>query len=230
MTFYYLALFAVQLGIVIWAVRVWTQRSLMSALAIGVMSAIMAYSIGLTAVGAWLGPGEPLLSLSRPRYFLGWMQTPLTLWLILALGAEVGLALFQRAWLVRLGWGLIGLYTLNTMFISLNAPDLQAVCDGDILRYYPLSSNSQPCDAEAIQTGASGLPSPGMIQLSGHVIIIAICALIAAHCVSVCALLAGLMMPVMAMLFGITDYYYIATCAAMTMQQLAFLTCTQLYS
>jgi len=35
------------------------------------------------------------------------MQTPLTLWLLLALAAEVGLALFQRAWLVRLGCALI---------------------------------------------------------------------------------------------------------------------------
>lgn len=149
--------------LVIWFIHSWRaspKPEIRCAAAIAmVVSLGLVYDNGLVAIGAAIGQGELLQSLSMPRYYMHALFTPMMIFAMLQICAAAGFEFAQKPTL-RWGAGILAVVLIPVgIYEDLVGLKLFPACYEGTVRYASRPYENQLCDATAVfEPVASGGP------------------------------------------------------------------------
>ena len=123
----------------------------------------LTFDNGMIAFGANIGPGDLLLSLSKPRFYMHAAFTPFLMFVawMLAERAELGFTqnrvLYFAMWTLVLGMSAWGIYVDLA-----GGLELQVACLGDTLRYTSSAPPPQFCSPDQVSLPGHGPPIPSI--------------------------------------------------------------------
>jgi hypothetical protein len=126
-------------------------------------SLALTFDNGMIAYGANIGPGELLLTLSKPRFYMHAAFTPFLMFVAWLLAERAGLAFTRNRALYFATWALVlGMSALGIYVDLAGGLELQVACLGDTLRYTSSAPPQQFCSPDQVSLPGHGPPIPSI--------------------------------------------------------------------
>ena len=157
---YALAHFAIATSLVVLLVK---RGYVTGAIFVAFTSFALTFDNGMIAYGANIGPGDLLISLSKPRFFMHAAFTPFLIFVAWTLADRAGLeftrkrSLYLAMWALTLGMAAWGIYVDLAGGLQ-----LQVACLGDTLRYTTSAPPPQFCSPDQVSLPGHGPPIPSI--------------------------------------------------------------------
>jgi len=133
------------------------------AIFVGFTSLALTFDNGMIAYGANIGPGELLLTLSKPRFYMHAAFTPFLMFVAWILAERAGVAFTRNRVLYVAIWALVlGMSALGIYVDLAGGLDLQVACLGDTLRYTSSAPPQQFCSPDQVSLPGHGPPIPSI--------------------------------------------------------------------
>jgi hypothetical protein len=159
-TGYALAHFAIAMSLVVLLIK---RGYVPGAIFVAFTSFALTFDNGMIAWGAKIGPGDLLLSMSLPRFYMHAAFTPFLMFVAWMIAERAGLAFTRRRslyfamWLLVLGMSAWGIYADLA-----GGLELQVACLGDTLRYTTSAPPPQFCSPDQVSLPSHGPPIPSI--------------------------------------------------------------------
>jgi len=136
------------------------------AIFVAFISFSLTFDNGMIAYGADIGPGELLISLSKPRFYLHAAFTPFLMLVAWLLAERAGLAFTRKRALYFAIWALVlGMSALGIYVDLAGGLELQVACLGDTLRYTASAPPQQFCSPDQVSLPSHGPPIPSIVTV-----------------------------------------------------------------
>ncbi|MDH3512883.1 MAG: hypothetical protein OER85_18745 [Gammaproteobacteria bacterium] len=145
-----------------WGVRLWRRDNAPGAPIICMIAAGLIYDNLMIAIGATLGAGPLLMTLSWPRFALHAICTPFTM---IAVWQFANAANFSWA-RDRRAWAAVWIFVIAMVILGMNTGliglEIHPACFQDVLRYSSAVSEAQLCFPEQMTVAGHGPPIPSI--------------------------------------------------------------------